>query len=191
MQSTLCSRSMAVIVAGLGLMLAGCNSAQTGKGPEASGSAAASGANGVDLSQTVGDSGLVVREYMTHLVNSNAEDLWKWQATVTDANGEHSTVPTNDDEWEQAESAALTLRELTKPLATIGRGNPTWDARYGALKSAIDDAAKHAEDKDEAAFFADGLKLDNACVACHHAFAPQLEIPPRIGPQEAKSDIAK
>lgn len=167
------------LVVGIGFLLTGCNSGDVTKSDTPRGEAAASA--GIDFSQTVADSGLTVPEYMTHVVNNNANDLWKWQAQVRDAQGEYLSLPQNDDEWEEAESAALTLRELTKPLATIGKGNPAWDARYAALKVAIEAAAKHAEAKDGQAFFADGQKIDKACVACHHQFAPELELPPRIG----------
>jgi hypothetical protein len=163
----------------LALALAGCRNADEGSQAEASGSAAA-GIDGVDLTQTVGQSGLLLREYMTHLVNSNANDMWKWQATVTDAKGDQLTLPQDDEEWEDAESAALTLRELTRPLQNVGHGNQTWTTRYNALEAAIDAAIKHAEEKNGNAFYADGVQIDNACVACHMAFVPQLEAPPKL-----------
>ncbi|MEL0209219.1 MAG: hypothetical protein VW935_06735 [Novosphingobium sp.] len=118
-----------------------------------------------------------LRDYMVHMVNYNAGQLWKWQATVADESGEHQTVPKTDDEWEEAESAALTLRELLRPLGAIGHGQPGWTNKLADLEKSIDEAAAFAEKKDSAAFLAAGLKIDNACVECHYSFAAHLELP--------------
>lgn len=167
------------IFAALALLTGGCNSApQTdAKGVNAQGSA--------DPSQIVGESGLSLRDYMVHLVNYNAGQLWKWQSTVSDEKGERQTIPQSDDEWEEAESAALTLRELMRPLGAVNKGNSGWTSKMADLEKAIDEAAAHAEKKDGAAFLAAGVKIDNACVECHYSFAPHLELPRPIPEPES------
>ena len=76
------------------------------------------------LAEIVGQSGLPLRDYMVHLVNYNAGQLWKWQATVSDAHRDHLTIPKTEAEWEDAESAALTLRVAGKghTVRQISRG---------------------------------------------------------------------
>ncbi len=121
-----------------------------------------------------------MREFMAHVVDHNARNIWKWQGWSQGPEGERSLFPKNDEEWEQAEGAALTLREVSSLLLLPGRGleDPNWAPSVVAMRAAAGEVAGAAEKHDEDALFAAAGKLQEACAACHYRFAPHLE-PPR------------
>jgi hypothetical protein len=96
---------------------------------------------------------------------------------VIDAKGEHSLFPTNNEEWEKAESAALTLAEVTNTLLVPGRRVPEaeWDKAVAEVRKIAIQAAKAAEKHDKDAFFAAGEKLDAACDGCHARYDPRFD----------------
>jgi hypothetical protein len=159
------TRQIGLVVAALAL--AGC------------GSRSAKDTNAYAGEQKVAGSELNLQEFMTHVIQHNAKEVWKWQAEVIDKDGTRDTYPKTDEEWEKAESAALTLVELTKPLDGIGAGaqNPDWLKRVAALRAAAQAAAKTAEAKQLDGFIAGGDSINEACLSCHYAFAPHLELP--------------
>lgn len=117
---------------------------------------------------------LPLKEIMAHVFQFSGENIWKWQGYITDEKGERSLFPKTDEEWEQAESAGLTLAELTNILLLPGRrvDDPRWAKAVADVRAIALRAAKAAENKDEEAFFAAGGDLDGACESCHLAFAP-------------------
>lgn len=123
---------------------------------------------------------LSLNDYMTHLVQHAAFEIWKWQAYVSDENGSRSTEPKNDEEWEEAESSALTLVQLTFPLQESGLALEMdgWDTGVERLRDAAREAADAAERQDVAAWFETGDRLNTACIECHYSFAPHLESAP-------------
>lgn len=123
---------------------------------------------------------LPLPDFMFHLVQRNAEQLWAWSSLETDISGDRSGEPRSDEEWEEAESDALTLQQLTYSLqnASYRSDDPRWDKLIGDLRAAATASANAAERKDFAAFSAAGEDVNARCVACHWAFAPQLETPP-------------
>lgn len=127
-----------------------------------------------------GVSDLPLPEFMGHVMQRNAEQLWAWTSTEVDAGGDHSGAPKTVEEWEQAESDALTLQQLTYTLqnAAFRPDDPRWDKLVGDLRAAASASAAAAEKKNLADFTAAGDQINARCVACHWAFAPQLETPP-------------
>lgn len=125
-------------------------------------------------------SDLPLAELMGHVFQRNAEQLWAWTSIETDASGDHSGAPRSEDQWEQAESDALTLHQLTYVLQghAARPDDPRWDRLIGDLRRATAASAAAAERKDLAGLTAAGDAVNAACVACHWAFAPQLETPP-------------
>ncbi|MBN8830482.1 MAG: hypothetical protein J0G94_07580 [Sphingomonadales bacterium] len=117
---------------------------------------------------------LPMKEIMAHVFQFSGEGIWKWQGYINDEKGERSLFPKNDEEWEQAESAGLTLAELTNVLLLPGRrvDDPRWAKAVADVRAIALRAAKAAENKDEEAFFNAGGELDTACESCHLAFAP-------------------
>lgn len=161
--------------AALGLLfaLAGCG------GSSASGEKTATPAPAV---KAIGgdapfDAGLSMQELMAHVVQYSAEGIWERQGHVIDAKGEHSLFPKNDEEWEKAESAALTLAEVTNTLLAPGRRvpEPEWDRAVVEVRRIAREAARAAEKQDKDAFFAAGGKLDAACDGCHARYDPKFD----------------
>lgn len=129
--------------------------------------------------QKVAGSELNLQDFMIHVIQHNAKEVWGWQATTIDEAGTRDSYPKTDEEWEKAESAALTLVEVTRPLDAIGGGaeNPDWLKKVADLRTAAQAAAKSAEAKQIDGFLAGGDSINEACLSCHYAFAPHLELP--------------
>jgi hypothetical protein len=121
-------------------------------------------------------------EFMNHVMQFSAEQVWKWQGYVTDEKGERSLFPKTDDEWLQAENAALTLADLTNILLLPGRtvDDPRWAKFVADVRVRALEAAQAAEKKDEDALFLAGSDLYEACKACHVQFVPNYQAPPEI-----------
>lgn len=120
---------------------------------------------------------LPLEELMAHVMQYSAEGIWKRQGVEIDAKGEHSLFPKNTEEWEEAESAALTLAEVTNTLLVPGRrvADPRWDRAVEEVRKVAREAAVAAEKQDKAAFFKAGEKLDAACDVCHERFDPRFD----------------
>jgi hypothetical protein len=112
-----------------------------------------------------------IKEYMGHVISYAAKDLWSRQGWVTDQAGEHSLFPRNDQEWEDAESSALVLAELIGVLSHPDRRMdvPGWDGTVTLLRTLALDSAAAAEHHDAEAFMQLGVRIDEACEACHVA----------------------
>ena len=125
---------------------------------------------------------LPMKEFMGHVVQFSAEQVWKWQGYVSDADGERSLFPKNDDEWLQAENGALALAELTNIMLLPGRNveDARWTKMVADVRAKALVAATAAEKKDADAFFAAGGDIYEACKACHVQFAPNYQHPPEV-----------
>ncbi len=117
---------------------------------------------------------LPLKELMGHVMQYGGDGIWKRQGYIIDEKGERSLFPKNDEEWVDAESAALTLAELTNILLLPGRkvDDPKWDEAVAGVRRIALKAAAAAEKHDEDAFFTAGGELDVACENCHVQFAP-------------------
>jgi hypothetical protein len=120
---------------------------------------------------------LPLEELMAHVMQYSADGIWKRQGLEIDARGEHSLYPKNTEQWEEAESAALTLAEVTNTLLVPGRriDDPKWDQAVEGVRKIAREAAAAAERQDKAAFFKAGEKLDAACDVCHERFDPRFD----------------
>jgi len=123
---------------------------------------------------------LPLKEFMPHVMQYAGDGIWKRQGFITDKNGERSLFPKNDEEWEEAESGALTLAEMTNVLLIPGRRvpDPEWDRAVVGVREVALKAAAAAEKHDEDAFFKAGGDLDVACDACHIRFDPSFQKKP-------------
>lgn len=124
---------------------------------------------------------LPMPELMAHVVQHAGDGVWKWQGEILDKTGEHSLYPKNDAEWEEAESASLSLAEITNLLLLPGRrvDSPEWDQAAAEVRRIALDAAHAAERHDKRAFLAAGSSLNEACDTCHKRFDPNFEASPR------------
>jgi cytochrome c553 len=120
---------------------------------------------------------LSLTELMGHVFHRNARQLWAWTALENDTQGSRSGAPVNDEEWEDAESDALTLRHFAATLRdpSYRLEDPRWDRLSKDLERAATASAEAAERKDFAKLLAAGEAVNAACIACHEAFAPALE----------------
>lgn len=128
-------------------------------------------------------SALPLTELMGHVFQRNAFQLWAWTAVESNESGNHSGEPKTAEEWEDAESDALTLRQLASVLrsAPYRVDDPRWDKLASDLQSAATASAEAAERHDLAGLIAAGEAINTRCVACHWAFAPDLEaVPPPV-----------
>jgi hypothetical protein len=116
-------------------------------------------------------------EFMPHVMQYAGDGIWKWQGWKIDAKGEHSLFPKSDADWEQAESGARTLAEVTNLLLLPGRrvAEPEWDDAVAQVYKIALRAADAAEKHDEKAFFDAGGDLDEACDVCHVRYDPTFK----------------
>jgi hypothetical protein len=123
-----------------------------------------------------------MQEFMAHVMQFAGQNVWKWQGTVTDAKGEHDLSPKTEDDWYEAESAALTLAEVTNMLMMPNRrvDDPRWDKAVALVRDVALREAAAAEKKDYKAYFEIGGELDGACESCHVHFAPGYTAPPEL-----------
>jgi len=123
---------------------------------------------------------LPMQEFMAHVMQFAGQNVWKWQGFVTDEKGEHDLSPKTEKDWEDAESASLTLAEVTNMLLTADRrvDDPRWDAAVANVRNVAMKEAAAAQKKDYDAYFAAGGELDGACESCHIHFAPNYSAPP-------------
>ena len=147
----------------------------------AAGLTLAASAFGAKPSGARGDA-LPLKEFMGHVMQRNAEQLWTWSAEVMDAGGVHDGKPANAAGWENAESDALTIVELTHVLETPAYRlpSPAWSGFVRRARAAAAASARAAEAQDYAALQKAGDDLNAACVACHWRFAPELEKAPPL-----------
>lgn len=141
---------------------------------------AACGRNSTASKAQADESQLPIKEFMGHVMQRNAVQLWEWTAFVTDEKGERFTKPVTEEEWEDAESDALTLQQLTYALehSNYRIADDRWDINLAALRAATAASAKAAERKDFPALQRAGDLINERCVACHLTFAPEIEAPP-------------
>lgn len=112
-----------------------------------------------------------IKEYMHHVIQYAAGQVWNKQGWVTDQSGFHSIFPQNDEEWEEAESASLALAELLGVLSQPHRrlDIPGWEGYVQAARKLSLEAAAAAEKHKETEFMELGTRIDEACEACHIA----------------------
>lgn len=120
---------------------------------------------------------LPLSEFMPHVMQYAGDGIWKRAGYITDKTGQHSLFPKNDEEWEEAESGARTLAEVTNVLLLPGRRVPEkeWDQAVEGVRKIALKAAAAAERKDPNAFFAAGGELDDACDVCHIRYDPKFK----------------
>lgn len=161
LKSTLALAARGMLAAGVAAVLAGTGFAAAANGP-------ASGER-------------PLKEFMAHVLQRNATQLWAWSAYVSDEHGDRYTSPANEAQWEDAESDALTVAELARSLMSDDRRlDGDWDRYAGALREAAEESASAAEHHNLEALVAAGNTLADRCTACHLHYVPELEgAPPR------------
>jgi hypothetical protein len=120
---------------------------------------------------------LALNELMAHVMQYSADNVWSKQGWIIDAGGVRPLFPKNEQEWEDAESASLTLAELSRILLQPNRrmDGATWDSAVEGVYRAALDAWKAAEKQDAPAFMNAGTQIDEACDNCHRRYMPNFK----------------
>ena len=171
-------RTLSCLILSLLPALGACTAAAPGQSNAATQAATANAAAADATAATEPQAPL--KEFMGHVMERNAEQLWAWTAESEDATGPHSGQPTSEAAWENVESDALTLTELTYTLQspTYRLPAPGWTRHLAKARAAAQASAKAAQAHDYPALQKAADDLNSACVACHLRFAPDLEKAP-------------
>lgn len=117
-----------------------------------------------------------LKEFMGHVVQRNAEQLWTWSEEISDANGFRSLAPKSDADWLNAESDAMTMAELASIIGSPAYAvDDKWAEFSAHLLQVTSDASTAAEKKDFQRFSEASSAINDACVACHLHYVPELE----------------
>lgn len=129
------------------------------------------GAHYASAAQSAAPEVMPIKEFMGHVIAYSAQNVWNKQGWVTDQSGFHSIFPKNDEEWEDAESSALTLAEVISILSQPERRMQVagWDGFVQTVRKFALQAAAAAEKHDESEFMEQGTRIDEACEGCHLA----------------------
>jgi hypothetical protein len=114
-----------------------------------------------------------VQELMLSVVEPAAETYWDAVGWVIDADGTQEIRPASDEEWEAVRNAAVQVAESGNLLMMEGRAvdDGAWIALSQAMTRVSERALEAALARDEAAVFAVGGELYEACTACHASYA--------------------
>ena len=123
--------------------------------------------------QPVGD----MKETMDWVLDPAADVIWGFAGTVMTAEGETDLAPKNDEDWAQVKHAAWVLAESGNLLMMPGHAEQgaDWLEYSRGLRSMGNRLIEIAETQDPDALFEAGGHLYNICLACHQAFARELE----------------
>ena len=112
-----------------------------------------------------------MKTFMEHVLTPAAKAIWRSNAVVIDAKGEHDLRPRTDAEWEEIESGAATLAEATNALMIPQRVlDKEWAAYVRTLADAADKAYQAAEAHDLKTVADISDRLDGICAACHRHY---------------------
>jgi hypothetical protein len=112
-----------------------------------------------------------MKTFMEHVLTPAATVIWRVNAVVIDASGEHDLSPRTDSDWERVVTGAATLAEATNALMIPERVRDREWARYAQkLGIAADQAYRAAEAHDLKAVSDVSDRLDGICAACHRHY---------------------
>lgn len=112
-----------------------------------------------------------MKTFMEHVLSPAAAIIWKVNAVVIDAQGEHDLSPKSDEDWERIVSGAATLAEACNALMIPQRTRDVHWIRYAkALADAADKGYRAAETHDLKSISEVSDQLDGLCAACHRHY---------------------
>jgi hypothetical protein len=112
-----------------------------------------------------------MKTFMEHVLTPAATVIWRSNAVVIDAAGEHDLSPKTDADWEAIVTGAATLAEATNALMIPQRAlDAQWDVYVKKLAAAADQAYRAAEAHDLKAVADVSNRLDGICAACHRHY---------------------
>jgi len=112
-----------------------------------------------------------MKTFMQHVLSPAAQVIWRSNATIIDANGEHDLSPRTDADWENLVTGTATLVEATNGLLIPQRlRDPAWVGHVRNLARAAEKAYQGAEHHDLKAVSEVSDQLDGLCAACHRQY---------------------
>jgi hypothetical protein len=112
-----------------------------------------------------------MKTFMDHVLSPAAASIWRVNALMIDAQGEHDLSPQSDADWEQLVSGAATLAEATNALMIPQRKRDRrWNFYVQKLADAADKAYRAAEAHDLKSISEVSDRLDGICAACHRHY---------------------
>ncbi len=168
-------RGKPTIGSGLLIVLAACSPASNA--PQANNAEPNAAAGAASPVQSAND--IPLKEFMGHVMDRNAAQLWLWTTYLSDAQGDHYTQPRTEKDWINAESDALTMVQLSYLLETpaLALDDTRWAGHLARFRKAAKDSAEAAETKNFAKLEMAASDMNRACVACHVTYVPQIEGP--------------
>ena len=126
------------------------------------------------LSQSIDFKASLTADELMHLVIEPAADvLWDSAGWVMTVEGETSLVPTTDDEWLVAESAAGVII-ASGDLLKIPHPTEERDELWSTFADQLSDQGRIAQEailnRDGDALFQAGASLYQSCVQCHDVY---------------------
>ena len=112
-----------------------------------------------------------MKTFMEHVLTPAAKIIWRVNAVVIDASGEHDLAPKTDADWEEIVSGAATLAEATNALMIPERARDAqWNIYARKLADAANKAYVAAEAHDLKTISNVSDRLDEICAACHRHY---------------------
>lgn len=137
---------------------------------------------------------VTIREYMEHVVEPSADNLWNAVSSISDAKGTRDIAPQTDEEWGAVQNSAVALVEAMNVVLIPGRrvANPgeqaddpkvelhpdeiqklidsdrkSFEMYAHGLQDAAAVALKAVQAKNANALLDAGEGIDKACENCH------------------------
>jgi hypothetical protein len=112
-----------------------------------------------------------MKTFMEHVLTPASKIIWRSNAILIDAKGEHDLSPRTDADWEEIVSGAATLAEATNAMMIPERQlDREWAAYVRTLADAADKAYQAAENHDLKTVSEVSDRLDGICAACHRHY---------------------
>ena len=123
---------------------------------------------------------LSLKQLMEWVIDPAADAVWDSVKTIITEQGTKEIAPQTQEQWDAVRNGAALLVESSNLLMmqTRARDQGEWSAAARRLAETADKALKAAGSKDAAGVFAAGGEIYDACAACHHRYAPQLNADP-------------
>jgi hypothetical protein len=112
-----------------------------------------------------------MKTFMEHVLTPAATAIWRVNAIVIDAKGEHDLSPKSEADWEAVVTGAATLAEATNALMLPQRAlDEQWNTYVKKLADAADRAYRAAEAHDLKTVSEVSDRLDGICASCHRHY---------------------
>ena len=118
-----------------------------------------------------------MKQTMDWVLDPAADVIWGFAGVVMTAEGETDLAPKTEEDWAQVKHAAWVLAESGNLLMTPGlaQDNTDWIEYSQGLRTMGTRLIEIADTQDPEALFEAGGHLYNICLACHQAYARDLQ----------------